>query len=110
MVRATCWRTAGWRGAYHFPLAAPDASDGHVARRIAIYTRQLAPHSRTPYLFCPIGLDFVRPIPGLLGLLERYNRRHYPQTGIWAANAGLDDYLELDRVPSCALACARARS
>ena len=100
----------GLARAYHFPLAAPDASDGHVARRIASYTRQLAPHSRTPYLFCPIGLDFVRPIPGLLGLLERYNRRHYPQTGIWAANAGLDDYLELDRVPSCAPAGARARS
>lgn len=87
---------------YFFPLAMPDSSDGHVARRIASYTGQLAPYSRTPYLFCPIGMDFIRPIPGLLGLLERYNRRHYPHTGVWAANAGLDDYLAL-------IECYRAR-
>jgi len=37
-------------------------------------------------------------------LLDRYNRKHYPSTGIWALNAGLDDYLALvdchrDRLP-----------
>jgi hypothetical protein len=76
----------------------------HIARRIRRYARQLRPFSRTPYMLCPIGFDFVEPIPNLLALLDRYNRDHYPRTGIWAANAGLDDYLELvenyqDRLP-----------
>ena len=49
----------------------------------------------TPYLFCAIGGDFIDPTPGLVGLLDRYNRLHYPSTGVWAVNAGLDDYLAL---------------
>jgi hypothetical protein len=93
---------------YMFPLAWADRSDRHVARRIASYVAQLAPLSRTPYLFCPIGFDFVAPIPGLVALLDRYNRRHYPQSGVWAVNAGLDDYLALvdcyrERLPALAL-------
>ena len=37
-------------------------------------------------------------------LPDRYNRNHYPKTGVWAVNAGLDDYLSLvelhrDRLP-----------
>ncbi len=70
-------------------------SDRHIARRIKQYVAQLAPYSRTPYMFCPIGFDFVEPIPDLVALLDRYNRNHYPTTGIWAVNAGLDDYLAL---------------
>ncbi len=80
---------------YNLPLAVAARSDRHVARRIGQFASQLAPVSRTPYLFCPIGFDFVRPIPGLVGLLDRYNRNHYPAGGVWAVNAGLDDYLEL---------------
>ncbi len=70
-------------------------SDRHVARRIARYVKQLAPYSRTPYMLCPIGFDFVEPIPDLVALLDRYNQNHYPTTGVWVVNAGLDDYLEL---------------
>jgi hypothetical protein len=85
----------GFSRVYLAPLSFPDRSDGNVARRIRQFTGQLLPYSRTPYLFCPIGFDFNPPIPGLTALLDRYNQRHYPATGIWAVNAGLDDYLDL---------------
>jgi hypothetical protein len=76
-------------------FALPARSDRHIANRIRQFVDQLAPYSRTPYMFCPIGFDFVEPIPDLVALLDRYNRNHYSTTGIWTANAGLDDYLEL---------------
>lgn len=87
----------GLARAYMLPrfLSYPDRSDRLVARRIQEYTAQLVPYSRTPYLFCPMGMDFVAPVPDLLTLLDRYNQRHYPETGTWVVNAGLDDYLEL---------------
>jgi len=87
---------------YLFPLSIPDRSGRSVARRIERLAAQLAPLSRTPYLFCPIGMDFVAPTPDLVGLLDGYNRLHYPQSGLWAVNAGLDDYLSL-------VACHRSR-
>ena len=80
---------------YVFPAAVGDRSDCNVRHKIERFAAQLAPYSRTPYLFCPIGGDFVGPLPDLLALLDRYNRLHYPKTGIWAVNAGLDDYLAL---------------
>jgi len=80
---------------YLFPFAVPTRSDRHIAHRINSFAKKLSPYSRTPYLFCPIGFDFVPPIPGLVELLDRYNRNQYPHTGIWAVNAGLDDYLNL---------------
>jgi alpha-mannosidase len=80
---------------YLVPTAIPARSDRHVARRVKQYAAQLAPYSRTPYMLCPIGMDFVPPIPDLVALLDCYNRNHYPTTGIWAVNAGLDDYLAL---------------
>ena len=70
-------------------------TEAHVARRIRRYVRDLLPLARTPYLFCPIGGDFNGPIEGLVELLDRYNRIRYPKTGIWALDAGLDDYLTL---------------
>lgn len=87
-----------------FPLSIPDRSDRNVTRRIHQFVDQLQPYSRTPYLFCPIGFDFVAPIPALVSLLDRYNEDHYPHTGIWVLNGGLDDYLDLvnfhrDRLP-----------
>ncbi len=89
---------------YLFNLTVENRSDWNVTRRINQYIRELKPYSRTPYLFCPIGMDFNAPIPDLLSLLDRYNQKHYPQSGIWAVNAGLDDYLSLvqcyrDRLP-----------
>jgi hypothetical protein len=80
---------------YLFPVSIPDRSEHNVARRIKQYVSQLEPYSPTPYLFCPIGFDFVPPIPDLVSLLDRYNERRYASTGIWALNAGLDDYLDL---------------
>jgi hypothetical protein len=78
-----------------WPMAVPDRSDRNVTRRIHQYAGQLEHNSRTPYMFCPIGYDFVPPIHDLVGLLDRYNSRHYPDTGLWVVNAGLDDYLDL---------------
>jgi hypothetical protein len=85
----------GFSRIYLFPLAIPDRSERNVARRIRRFVSQLQPYSPTPYLFCPIGFDFVPPIPDLVSLLDRYNEKRYPSTGIWALNAGLDDYLSL---------------
>ncbi|MFN8036313.1 MAG: hypothetical protein U0V73_10295 [Acidimicrobiia bacterium] len=82
-------RVMGW------PLAVPNRTEPHVARRVAEYAARLAPLSRTPYLLCPVGFDFSMPIPGLVGLCDRYNARRYPDTGTWVVNAGLDDYLAL---------------
>jgi len=94
----------GFSRIYRFPVAIPDRSERNVARRIRKCAAQLTPYSPTPYLFCPIGYDFVSPIPDIVPLLDRYNRTRYPTTGIWALNAGLDDYLNLvnfyrDRLP-----------
>ena len=73
----------------------PWRTESHVARRIQRYVQDLAPLARTPYLYCPIGGDFNGPIAGLVELLDRYNRTRYETSGVWALNAGLDDYLEL---------------
>ncbi len=80
---------------YLFPLAVADRSERNIARRIRRYVHQLSPLSPTPYMFCPIGVDFIHPIRKLLPLLDRYNERRYPDTGVWVVNAGLDDYLSL---------------
>lgn len=77
------------------PLAVPDRSERRVAARLERYAAKLRPLARTPYLLCPIGLDFVHPIPRLLDLIDRYNDRRYPDSGLWVVNAGADDYLEL---------------
>ncbi len=87
------YRGLGRGGLNNFAL--PDRSDWNVSGKVRRFARQLLPYARTPYLFCAIGGDFIDPIPGLVGLLDRYNRRHYPSTGVWAVNAGLDDYLSL---------------
>jgi hypothetical protein len=70
-------------------------SPGHVARRIQGYVKQLERFSRTPYMLCPIGLDFNEPIPQLVSLLDRYNSEVYPESGIFAVNAALEDYMDL---------------
>ncbi len=85
----------GFSRVYLFRVAFSSRSGRHIARRINQYAGKLSPVSRTPYMLCPIGFDFVEPIPGLVALLDRYNQNYYPKTGIWAVNAGMDDYLEL---------------
>jgi hypothetical protein len=86
---------AGVSRVYLARIAFPLRSDRHIARRIKQYVAQLSPYSRTPYMLCPIGFDFVEPIPDIITLLDRYNQNHYPTTGVWTVNAGLDDYLAL---------------
>jgi hypothetical protein len=80
---------------YVFPAAVSDRSDWNVRHKIEHFAAQLKPYSPTPYMYCPMGGDFVGPLPDLLALLDRYNRLHYPKSGLWAVNAGLDDYLAL---------------
>lgn len=80
---------------YLFRVAFPVRSDRHIAYRIKQYSNKLSNYSRTPYMLCPIGFDFVEPIPNLVALLDRYNKNHYLKTGVWAVNAGMDDYLTL---------------
>jgi hypothetical protein len=46
-------------------------------------------------MYCPIGCDFNDPIESLVDLLDRYNATRYGDTGVWAVNAGMDDYLTL---------------
>lgn len=99
---------AGVSRVYLARFALPVRSDRHIAHRIKQFAAQLAPFSRTPYMLCPIGFDFVEPIPDLIALLDRYNQNHYPRTGVWVVNAGLDDYLALiethqDQLPVLAL-------
>lgn len=69
-------------------------SEGHVGRQVRKFARQLAPLSRTPYLFCPIGCDFNGPIRDLTAILDRFNARG-DEGGLFAVAAGLDDYLDL---------------
>lgn len=81
-----------WMG---LPLARVSRATEHIVKQIDEFVAQLAPLSRTPYLFCPIGFDFVSPISNLLGLIDTYNERAYPRTGTFVINAALDDYLDL---------------
>lgn len=76
-------------------FALPWRTRGHIARRIDGYVKQLQPFARTPYLFCPIGMDFNDPIEGLRDLLVRYNHERYQKTGTWCVLAGMDDYFGL---------------
>ncbi len=73
----------------------PARSPRKVAKKIDSYIRQLSPLSPTPYMFCPIGCDFVDPIPNLIPLLDSYNLTQYQETGVYVVNAGLDDYMAL---------------
>jgi hypothetical protein len=81
-----------WNG---LVAAIPWRTRGHVARRIDGFVRQLAPLARTPYMLCPIGMDFNDPVDRPRELFARYNDEHYPRSGVWAVLAGMDDYLEL---------------
>ncbi len=84
-------------------FAVPWRTRRHIAARIEGYCEQLHPFARTPYLLCPIGMDFNDPIHELTGLLDRYNRERYPETGTWATVAGLDDYFALINCDRAAL-------
>lgn len=76
-------------------FAVPWRTRRHVARRLRGYVEQLAPFARTPYLLCPIGMDFNDPIAGLTELVARDNRERFGDTGVWTVVAGLGDYFAL---------------
>ncbi|MGE5220806.1 MAG: hypothetical protein ACM3PY_00115 [Omnitrophica WOR_2 bacterium] len=86
-------------------LSFSSRSDAHIARQIEQFSAQLAPLSRTHYLFCPIGFDFAPPVRDIGSLIDRYNQVRYPETGIFVLNAGLDDYLQLVRCHRANLPC-----
>ncbi len=73
----------------------PARDEAAVAKKLEDFAHDLIPYSRTPYVFCPMGLDFVEPEDDLVELLDRYNQNHFADSGIWAVNAGLDDFLAL---------------
>jgi hypothetical protein len=83
-----------WNGVV---AAVPWRTRRHVARRIDGFVRELEPLARTPYMLCPIGMDFNDPIERLRELFQRYNEERYGSTGTWAVLAGMDDYFELVR-------------
>ena len=87
--------SGGFSRALGLPVSWPDRRAGHVDARIERYVAELDPLALTPYRLLAIGLDFVRPVPRLLELLDGWNERRYPRTGVWLVNAGLDDYLDL---------------
>ncbi len=80
---------------YMMPYFINDSSHRNVRNKINQFIKKLSPLAKTPYLFCPIGFDFVAPIDPLINVLDQYNKREYEKTGIWALNATLDDYLDL---------------
>lgn len=87
--------SGGFSRALGLPLSWPSRDARKVASRIDGIIDQLTPLARTPYLLLAIGFDFVRPVPRLVELLDRWNETEYDRTGVWLVNAGLDDYLDL---------------
>ena len=83
-----------WNG---IVAAVPWRTRRHIARRIGSFVRQLSPLARTPYMLCPIGMDFNSPIDRIREPLERHNHERYGATGTWAVLAGMDDYFDLVR-------------
>ncbi len=59
------------------------------------YATEMAPYTKTPYVFIPVGCDFAHPKPQLLQYLDGYDERRYPKTGVWAVAAPFDLYAEL---------------
>ncbi|MBS1847873.1 MAG: hypothetical protein JST73_06300 [Actinobacteria bacterium] len=86
---------AGFTRVMGLPLAWPSRQSHAVGSRIEKWSAQLAPLARTPYRLLSIGFDFSRPVPRLVDLLDAWNGDGYERTGIWAVNAGLDDYFDL---------------
>ncbi|WP_287154322.1 hypothetical protein [Candidatus Solincola tengchongensis] len=83
-----------WMG-FKVGLPSPSFDLARSMRRITGFARRLEPLSPTPYMFCPIGLDFNDPLPHLTDVLDGYNRTAFPKTGVFAVNASLEDYLDL---------------
>ncbi|MSQ82720.1 MAG: hypothetical protein EXR77_07360 [Myxococcales bacterium] len=70
-------------------------SSAFTDARIASYHKELAPWSKTPYLFVPVGRDFQSPKQHLADYLDGYNQRNYAGTGTWTVAASFEDYAKL---------------
>lgn len=66
-----------------------------VNPKIQLYIDTQSPMARSPYLFVPIGLDFMHPRERLLDYVDNWNRMEYPTTGVWAVAATFDHYMAL---------------
>lgn len=77
------------------PLGLPATLPRQTNANIDGYINALAPYSKTGYMFCPVGGDFMSPVPNLGEFMRTYNRTRYPATGVYAVLAGLEDYMEL---------------
>ncbi len=86
---------AGAAYLYGLLLGAPARSPKQTDAKIDSYIKQLRPLSKTGYMFCPIGGDFNPPVLNLLKILDHYNQVRYPQTKVFVALAGLEDYFRL---------------
>lgn len=91
-----------------FYLGLPARSPRQTNAKIDSYIEKLRPLSKTGYMFCPVGSDFNPPVPDLNRILDRYNQDRYPQTGVFAVLATLEDYMDLisfhqDQLPVLAL-------
>ncbi|NPV60008.1 MAG: hypothetical protein HPY75_10130 [Actinobacteria bacterium] len=85
---------ARWMGLkVGLPSRSPDFA--RSLRMIARLIRRLEPLSPSPYMFCPIGMDFNDPLPHLAEVIEEHNRAAYGRSGVFAVIASLEDYLDL---------------
>jgi len=99
---------AGVVHTYGIHAGIPARSAKSTNAKIDSYIAQLRPLSKTGYMFCPIGGDFNPPVPNLGAILDNYNRDRYPNSGVFAALASLEDYMALvefhqDHLPMVAL-------
>jgi len=80
---------------YGVYLGLPVRAGSLTNKRIDSYVRELKQLSLTGYMFCSIGGDFNPPVPDLNRILDHYNQTRYPETGVYAVLAGLEDYMQL---------------
>jgi hypothetical protein len=69
----------------------PTFTDASIDR----YVNELTPYTKTPYMFVPVGCDFADPKDGLVGYLDGYDGRRYPDSHVYAVAAPFDTYAAL---------------
>lgn len=87
--------SGGLTRAMGLPLHWPSRRPDKVASRVEGYIAQLAPLAATPYLLLSLGIDFARPVPRLIDIIDEWNATSFERSGTWIMNAGLDDYFDL---------------
>jgi len=72
-----------------------DGDPAFTDARIDSYVADLAPYTKTPYMFVPVGCDFEAPKAQLVSYLDGYDQRRYPTTHVWAVAAPFEDFSSL---------------